>query len=392
MGSLDTTNLGSGSREPKSPDKKPAVGIVAATHNLVECKVFEDGSIARQPSSRSLIRMWWHEKVRRVMIIKKPTVKKVAQMARNMAVWLNEKFSLKIMVEPNVKTEDLFKDLTFVETWRSPEDVKRLHKRIDFVICIGGDGTLLWLNSLLPGPVPPVISFSMGSLGFLTMHSIDNYQDYLSIVVRGGFFLSLRARLVCKIFRLSSGEPTVADLQAIAEANHAEDEEPQTASDNPKGTFEKSFLALNEVVVDRGNSPYLTELDCFLNHSYLTRARADGLIIATATGSTAYSLSAGGSLLHPEVPAMLFTPVCPHSLSFRPMIFPDGSRLRIQVAKLARGTAWVSCDGKNRVELQRGDYIEIETSLHPLPSICLDGETPDWFKAVRNGLQWNARG
>jgi NAD+ kinase len=149
---------------------------------------------------------------------------------------------------------------------------------------------------------------------------------------------------------------------------------------------------LNEVVIDRGNCPYLTELDCFLNGKYFTRARADGLIISTATGSTAYSLSAGGSLLHPEVPAILFTPVCAHSLSFRPMIFPDGFRLHIQVYKHARGTACVTCDGKNRIELAKGDYVEIECSMHPLPSICLDSETEEWFKAVRSGLQWNTRG
>jgi NAD kinase len=88
---------------------------------------------------------------------------------------------------------------------------------------------------------------------------------------------------------------------------------------------------LNEVVIDRGSSPYLSNLDVFCDDLHVTTVQADGLIVATTTGSTAYSLSAGGSMVHPQVPAILVTPICPHSLSFRPLLFPDAAELKIHV-------------------------------------------------------------
>ena len=114
----------------------------------------------------------------------------------------------------------------------------------------------------------------------------------LHSALSGGFHLTLRHRLTARVLR---------------------------ADGTPAGP---PRVVLNDVVIDRGASPYLTNLECFADGAFVTRVQGDGLIIATPSGSTAYSLAAAGSMVHPGVPAILFTPVCPHSLSFRPLIFP----------------------------------------------------------------------
>jgi hypothetical protein len=133
----------------------------------------------------------------------------------------------------------------------------------------------------------------------------------------------------------------------------------------------------------------------------MTTVQADGLTISTPTGSTAYSLSAGGSLVHPEIPAILITPICPHTLSFRPMLLPDSMELRICVPYNSRSTAWASFDGRGRVELKRpflwscsflphvlmmrwssiasdpaeGDHIKVTASQYPFPTVCADKQS-----------------
>lgn len=123
----------------------------------------------------------------------------------------------------------------------------------------------------------------------------------------------------------------------------------------------------------------------------MTTVQADGLCVATPTGSTAYSLSAGGSLVHPESPAILVTPICPHTLSFRPITLPDSMELRICVPYNSRSTAWASFDGRGRVELRQGDHIKITASPYPFPTVCKDKQSTDWFSSIARTLKWNER-
>lgn len=123
----------------------------------------------------------------------------------------------------------------------------------------------------------------------------------------------------------------------------------------------------------------------------MTTVQADGLCVATPTGSTAYSLSAGGSLVHPESPAILVSPICPHTLSFRPIILPDSMELRIVVPYNSRSTAWASFDGRGRVELRQGDHIKITASPYPFPTVCKDKQSTDWFSSIARTLKWNER-
>jgi NAD+ kinase len=120
----------------------------------------------------------------------------------------------------------------------------------------------------------------------------------------------------------------------------------------------------------------------------VTQVQADGLIIATATGSTAYSLSAGGSMVHPGVAAIMVTPVCAHTLSFRPLLFPATTALRIEIPPAARADAWASLDGRYRRQLGPGVSLHIGICEHPVPVFCRLTQTADWLGALCP-LQWN---
>ncbi|KAJ1769297.1 hypothetical protein IW140_004296 [Coemansia sp. RSA 1813] len=155
---------------------------------------------------------------------------------------------------------------------------------------------------------------------------------------------------------------------------------------------DSTFQVMNEVVVDRGPSPYLSQLELYGDGNHLTTVEADGLCLATPTGSTAYSLAAGGSLVHPEIPAIMVTPICPHTLSFRPMLLPDTMVLRVVLPPDSRNTAWASFDGRHRTELRRGDHIQITASKYPLPTVCASqSQTQDWMSSLSRCLHWNER-
>lgn len=121
------------------------------------------------------------------------------------------------------------------------------------------------------------------------------------------------------------------------------------------------------------------------------RSPIAGLIISTPTGSTAYAAAAGSSMVHPNVPAIVVVPVCPHSLSFRPIVLPADCEIKVTLSPDARGTAMVSLDGRQRCELRHGDVIRITTSSSALPSICAQDPVFDWFSSLATCLHWNVR-
>ncbi|CAL5350850.1 unnamed protein product [Camellia sinensis] len=282
------------------------------------------------------------------------------------ASFLYHQEKMNVVVEPDV--HDIFARIPgfgFVQTFYS-QDMSHLHERVDLVACLGGDGVILHASNLFRGAVPPVVSFNLGSLGFLTSHKFEDYRQDLRHVIRGnntldGVYITLRMRLCCEIFRNGEAMPG------------------------------KVFDVLNEVVVDRGSNPYISKIECYDHDCLITKVQGDGVIVATPTGSTAYSTAAGGSMVHPNVPCMLFTPICPHSLSFRPVILPDSARLELKIPEDARSNAWVSFDGKRRQQLSRGDSVRISMSQHPLPTVNKSDQTGDWFHSLIRCLNWNKR-
>lgn len=121
-------------------------------------------------------------------------------------------------------------------------------------------------------------------------------------------------------------------------------------------------------------------------------SQADGIIVATTTGSTAYSLAAGGPLVSPSIPMLLLTPICPHSLSFRPMVLPDAVKLKVMLPLSSRSsTAQVCFDGKFPQTLHPGDAVIITTSSYPVPGVCFNDAHADWFSSIKQKLLWNIR-
>mmetsp|Transcript_12119 Transcript_12119/g.48763 ORF Transcript_12119/g.48763 Transcript_12119/m.48763 type:complete len:411 (-) Transcript_12119:1736-2968(-) len=269
----------------------------------------------------------------------------------------------------------------------SPELLLMLREEIDFAICIGGDGTLLFFNSFFPTSVPPVICVNYtGSLGFLTRFRMEDIYDNVERIIAGEMEISNRTRM--------SATVRVTRAHALEAQELEEEERPEelAAGDPALEVVDGiSYTFINEVVIDRGPSPFISSLECFCDGTHITTVQGDGIIIATSTGSTAYSLAAGGSMLHPLLSAVIFTPICPHSLSFRPVVLPGTAKLRIQVPSDSRSSAWVRFDGKQRFQLRREDSVAIEMAEYPLPMICKSDMTSEWFSALANCLSWNIR-
>ncbi|KAK7385141.1 hypothetical protein VNO78_30853 [Psophocarpus tetragonolobus] len=327
-------------------------------------KVTESSLAFSHPSTQQQMLMW-KSMPKNVLLLKK-LGEELMEEAKRVASFLYHQEKMNVLVEPDV--HDIFARIPgfgFVQTFYS-QDTSDLHEKVDFVACLGGDGVILHASNLFRDAVPPIVSFNLGSLGFLTSHDFEDYKHDLRQVIHGnntrdGVYITLRMRLRCEILRKGKAMPG------------------------------KVFDILNEVVVDRGSNPYLSKIECYEHDRLITKVQGDGVIVATPTGSTAYSTAAGGSMVHPNVPCILFTPICPHSLSFRPVILPDSARLELKIPEDARSNAWVSFDGKRRQQLSRGDSVRISMSQHPLPTVNKFDQTGDWFRSLIRCLNWNER-
>ncbi|KAJ7251775.1 ATP-NAD kinase-like domain-containing protein [Mycena haematopus] len=289
----------------------------------------------------------------------------------------------------------------------------------DFVVTLGGDGTVLFTSWLFQRIVPPVLPFALGSLGFLTNFDFADHQTVMDSAIDSGIRVNLRMRFTCTVYRavvnekgkgrtaVKKGQTGEIMMKNVEQGGWEALEGGWSGGPLPEGAklaavkdkeimcfstrAVETFEVLNDLVVDRGPSPYVSQLELFGDEHHMTTVQADGLTVSTPTGSTAYSLSAGGSLVHPEIPALLITPICPHTLSFRPMLLPDSMELRICVPFNSRSTAWASFDGRGRVELKQGDHIKVTASKFPFPTVCAGNQSTDWFQAISRTLKWNER-
>ncbi|CAL9081742.1 unnamed protein product [Musa textilis] len=232
-------------------------------------KVTESSLAFTHPSTQQQMLMW-KSPPKTVLLLKK-LGKALMEEAREVASFLYYQEKMNVLVEPDV--HDIFARIPgfgFIQTFYN-QNSSDLHERVDFVVCLGGDGVILHASNLFRGAVPPVVSFNLGSLGFLTSHTFEEYRKDLRAVIHGnntlGVYITLRMRLRCELFR------------------------------NGKAVPGKVFDVLNEVVVDRGSNPYLCKVECYEHNHLITKVQGDGVIVATPTGSTAYSTAAGGSMV-----------------------------------------------------------------------------------------------
>ncbi|MDX9868882.1 MAG: NAD(+)/NADH kinase [Kiritimatiellia bacterium] len=230
-------------------------------------------------------------------------------------------------------------------------------RKVEAVVVLGGDGTLLDAAHKVAEQHLPLMGLNIGSLGYLT--SVEEHQ----------FAEALQ--------QLRENRYAVSRRSALAAAVHHQD-----------GTRGLLSDALNDVVVYRGESGHAVELDLLLDRQPVSRFLCDGLIVATPTGSTAYSLSAGGPIVLPGTPALVISLICPHTLTSRPLVVCETSHIAVKVVS-DRVPVIVSSDGRDQQPVRCGDAVEIVRSCHSVPLIELHGYNP--CDVLRRKLRWGGR-
>jgi len=293
----------------------------------------------------------------KVLIVKKRNDENATKKLVEISEWLSTQ-GLHVYVEKVVQQQNLsLTQCSVFDPVNPPHD-------IDLAITLGGDGTVLHLASLFieDSPMPPTISFAMGSLGFLTPFSSENSEEVLSKLLHSGesssqIYVTLHSRKQCEVWH--------------------------------DGRLTHVHRVLNECAVDRGSLPQVLMLDAFVDCAHLTTIHTDALIIATATGSTAYSMAAGGPMVAPSVPCTLLTPVAPHSISFRPIVLPETAVIEIHLPPEARSkSARVAFDGRNTVRLKSDGSIIARPCEYALPMINMHPLDEDWYEGIVQKLHW----
>ena len=322
--------------------------------------------------------------------------------------WLIKQ-EIKVYVQPEVHEKEF--------NQFPPFDIAKMGDKVDFMVVLGGDGTLLYLASLFQGEIsiPPCISFARGSLGFLTPFEFQNYEKLLTQFMKAGkpHWINIRMRLRAKVYRRrkeSSNTNSLCNTGNIWGNNDNKNNHDQKMEDKDKEiqcystiynvendidnlyevVYDKN--GLNEVLIERsGAMSAMIMLELHVNRKMVTHVQADGLIISTPTGSTAYSVSAGGSLIAPNVPCIGLTPICPHTLSFRPVIVSDSSIIHITIPENARTYPKITLDGKFPFQLEQTDIIQIQASKYPLSTFKENEFQHEWWSGLTEKFNWNVR-
>lgn len=232
--------------------------------------------------------------------------------------------------------------------------IEDMANRVDLIMVIGGDGTMLRAARLLAGCPVRMLGINLGHLGFLTDISPHTMTEQLGRILDGEFIEEPRFLLHASIMR--DGK--------IVETSHA----------------------LNEIVVSKWNVARLISFETIIDGTFVHRQRSDGMIIATPTGSTAYALSGGGPILHPSLDTIVLVPICPHTLSQRPIVVDGNSRIEIVLDPEHHHNARLSTDGEFLQELQPGDHIVIEKLADPIT--LLHPADHDTYATLRAKLGW----
>lgn len=242
---------------------------------------------------------------------------------------------------------------------RRVADKAALVSQVDLVVVLGGDGTLLSMADRIgaAGSRVPILGVNFGSLGFLTEVTLDELYPALESAVAGRAPIEERMMLRTTTLRADGSVP--------------------------------EYVALNDVVITKAARSRMIDLSVSIGDEFVTRVKADGLIVATPTGSTAYNLAAGGPIVQPTLDALLLTPIAPHTLTNRPIVVPASSPVRVQPHIDERDELYVTFDGQAGFQLQAGDEIRICRADRPLRLIR--PSTRSYFAVLRQKLKWGER-
>jgi len=226
----------------------------------------------------------------------------------------------------------------------------------DVIVVLGGDGTLLSVARLVDSHDVPILGVNLGSLGFLTAISLDELYTMMADILENRFKVSKRMMLAARVYR----------RQEII----------------------TTYSVLNDLVINKGALARIIELETTIDQGYLTTFKADGLIISTPTGSTGYSLSAGGPIVYPTLDSIIVSPICPHMLTNRPLLIPPEARIETVLASEG-GDVSLTLDGQIGFALQQYDRISVTRADHYIKLIT--SPTKTYFEVLRTKLKWGER-
>jgi NAD+ kinase len=279
-----------------------------------------------------------------IAIVARPRKDEVTQVARQLVERYPDR---EFLLQPHV-AEPL---------GRAAVSDEELARRADLMVVLGGDGTLIYGARMLKGRPVPILGVNMGSLGFLTEIPVADAAATLDAVLAGRGRVDSRMKLSCRLFR---GDELVL-----------EDE------------------VLNDVVINKSALARIADHETWLDGAFVATYRADGVIFSTPTGSTAYSLSAGGPIVHPSIDCVVVTPICPHALTQRPIVVPGDQLVRVKLTSDV-SDVFLTIDGQAGQALKKGDRIEIQRSLNRV--MLVRNPQLDYFAILRQKLRWGERG
>lgn len=227
----------------------------------------------------------------------------------------------------------------------------------DFVVVLGGDGTLIAAARLMGQREIPILAVNLGSLGFLTEITLDELYPSMERCLEGDFEVSERMMLLASVER--GGEEV--ELHRV----------------------------LNDVVINKGALARIIDMETYVSNHYLTTFKADGLIVSTPTGSTGYSLSANGPIIHPDLESISLTPICPHTLTNRPLVVGPEAKISIRLNYAPDESVFLTLDGQVGMKLFSGDVVQIHRCEHV--TRLVQSRTKDYFEVLRTKLKWGER-
>ena len=284
--------------------------------------------------------------IKRIGVVVRPNLPQAIPVIQEMADWLQGR-GIEVLLDGQL--EQTLQRVTGVEAGKIAEHV-------DLLVVLGGDGTMLGASRLIGPKRIPVLGINFGRLGYLTDFTLEELFPSLEYVLSGEFVTEPRQMIEVTTYR--------------------------------NGKVYSSDQVLNDVVITKGTVVRMIEVDCWIDSHFVNLFRADGLILATPTGSTAYNLSAGGPIVYPVMNALVLTPICPHTLSNRPLLLPDSSVVELALHSTSE-EAIATLDGQKRIQLQSEDRIVIEKSDNIFDLVRPVNR--NYYEVLRTKLKWGAQ-
>jgi NAD+ kinase len=299
--------------------------------------------------------------MKRIGIIAKKNKPEAVSIARSLVEWLQPK-KIEVYIEEEMgrllftSGPSLRAGLPLSDSYVNSVERSDIPDHVEMVIVLGGDGTLLSVARLVGDHEVPILGVNLGGLGFLTEITLEELYRVLERVIQGDFITDERVVLNAAVIR--------------------------------RGERMAEFTVLNDAVIDKGALSRIIDLETTINGQYLTTFKSDGLIISTPTGSTAYNLSAGGPIVYPSLHCIIVTPICPHTLTNRPIVIPDDVEIR-SILQTKQQEVILTLDGQQGFSLEFEDVVEVRKAEGRI--LLIKSPYRHYFEVLREKLKWGER-